>query len=79
MNELYPFNTNIYIISDFFRPLLTQLHLLSDFRIKSQWLYLVNLQQMPKKVDDHFELNHKQIPHIITPLEKKIGTLAVFT
>lgn len=59
--------------SGYFRPFLQKLHLLSDFRVKSQWLYLLDWHQIPKKGKDRFELNHLQIPHIITPLEKKIG------
>lgn len=62
-----------FYFTEYFRPFLQKLHLLSDFRVKSQWLYLLDWHQIPKKGKDRFELNHLQIPHIITPLEKKIG------
>lgn len=67
------------LFTDYFRPLLDELKLLSEFKIKSQWLYFVHLQQIPRKINDHFELSQKQIPHIITPLEKKIGKFSQFS
>lgn len=44
----------------------------ANFTVKSQWLYLVELGVIPKKMQNHFALLENQLPHIITPLEKKL-------
>lgn len=58
------------------KPLLTQLSKVSRHHIKSQWLYLMDLGEIPHK-DQHSEgyfYKFSQLPHIITPLEKKLGS-----
>lgn len=53
--------------------------MLSNFSLKSQWLYLLPLDVNPKRVPDstplgrHFALSEDVLPQLITPLEKKLG------
>lgn len=54
------------------QPFLNTVNPVATFTVKSQWLYLVELGVIPKKVSDHYALYEKQLPHIITPLEKKL-------
>lgn len=49
-----------------------------EFHIKSQWLYYVDLQVQTKFLNftdkgPHFALPADLLPHVITPLEKKLG------
>lgn len=54
------------------QPFLKNVSSIADFVVKSQWLYLVELGAIPRKVDDHYALLEVQLPHVITPLEKKL-------
>lgn len=59
----------------FFTPLTSQLDLVADHKLKSQWLYFIDLGQHPKRNGkDNFIMTSDQLPHIISPLEKKLGS-----
>ncbi|XP_071874474.1 phosphatidylinositol glycan anchor biosynthesis class S [Bombus fervidus] len=61
-------------------PFLSELSILSNFSVKSQWLYLLPLDVSPKRVPDssplgrHFALSEDVLPQLITPLEKKLAS-----
>ncbi|KAG8267176.1 hypothetical protein J6590_057015 [Homalodisca vitripennis] len=57
-------------------PLLDQLKPVADLKVKSQWLYFVDMGQDPKRSpdDSSFVITPDRIPHIISPLEKKLGS-----
>jgi phosphatidylinositol glycan class S len=54
------------------QPFLDKVSPIADFVVKSQWLYLVELGAIPRKIVDHYALYEEQLPHVITPLEKKL-------
>lgn len=58
------------------QPLLRQLTPSTELKVKSQWLYLVDIGQEPKIIPDGdgYALAFDRIPHIISPLEKKLGS-----
>ncbi|XP_075213740.1 phosphatidylinositol glycan anchor biosynthesis class S [Lycorma delicatula] len=59
----------------FFQPLVSQLNLVAEHKLKSQWLYFIELGQHPKRDGkNNFVLTSDQLPHIISPLEKKLGS-----
>lgn len=53
-------------------PFLHKVSPIADFVVKSQWLYLVELGAVPRKIVDHYALYEDQLPHLITPLEKNL-------
>lgn len=53
------------------QPFLKTITPVANFTVKSQWIYLVDLGVTPKKFGEHYALLEEQLPHIITPLEKK--------
>jgi len=57
-------------------PLLEQLRPVADLTVKSQWLYFVDIGAEPKKNPDGkgSVIAFDRIPHIISPLEKKLGS-----
>ncbi|KAK2585416.1 hypothetical protein KPH14_010084 [Odynerus spinipes] len=65
---------------EYIEPFLDQLSMLSNFSVKSQWLYLLPLDVNPKRVPDssvqgrHYALVEDVLPHIVTPLEKKLAS-----
>lgn len=65
----------------YLQPFLDEISLVADFSIKSQWLYLLPLNVRPKEVYDssvlgrHFAFSEDILPQLITPLEKKLGTV----
>ncbi|KAK3912844.1 GPI transamidase component PIG-S [Frankliniella fusca] len=65
-------------ISNHFGSLLTYLSPIISFHIKSQWLYSVRLEAHPRQVQEEshtwYSLPEDVLPHIITPLEKKLGS-----
>lgn len=65
-------------ISDHLGSLLTYLSPVITFHIKSQWLYSVRLEGHPRQVQEQshtwYSLPEDVLPHIITPLEKKLGS-----
>ncbi|XP_073981889.1 phosphatidylinositol glycan anchor biosynthesis class S [Rhodnius prolixus] len=61
-------------IKKYVQPLFDQISEVSEHQIKSQWLYLIDLGENPKKEGSNWLLSYSQLPHIITPLEKKLGS-----
>ncbi|CAG9767915.1 unnamed protein product [Ceutorhynchus assimilis] len=59
-------------IDHYLQHFLKKISLVTDFIVKSQWLYLTELGAKPRKVMDHFALLENQLPHVITPLETKL-------
>jgi hypothetical protein len=57
------------------QPFLDKVSPIADFVVKSQWLYLVELGAIPRKIVDHYALYEEQLPHVITPLEKNCGRI----
>ncbi|WP_278924675.1 hypothetical protein, partial [Pseudophaeobacter profundi] len=55
-------------------PLLLQLRPVADLKVKSQWLYFVDIGVEPKKEQERYIVTPDKIPHIISPLEKKLGS-----
>ncbi|EFA04314.1 GPI transamidase component PIG-S [Tribolium castaneum] len=54
------------------QPFLSKISPIADFIVKSQWLYLTELGAIPRKIIDKYVLYEEQLPHVITPLEKKL-------
>lgn len=63
-------------IQMFVEPMLEQLKPIADHDVKSQWLYYVHFGQQPKRDgnDSVLYLTQDQLPQIISPLEKKLGS-----
>lgn len=61
-------------INDYLKPYLNSLSNVANFTLKSQWLYFVDLGVNPRQVGDHWALAEQLLPHIITPLEKKLSS-----
>ncbi|XP_034255162.1 GPI transamidase component PIG-S isoform X2 [Thrips palmi] len=65
-------------IRDHLGGLLEYLSPIITFHIKSQWLYSVRLEGRPRQVQEEaqtwYSLSEDILPHIITPLEKKLGS-----
>lgn len=57
-------------------PLLNQLKPLADLTLKTQWLYFVDIGSKPKRKPNYVGsiITFDRIPHIISPLEKKLGS-----
>ncbi|XP_053686291.1 GPI transamidase component PIG-S [Sabethes cyaneus] len=65
---------------NYIQPFLTALSGISNFTIKTQWIYEVEIQQYPQKqmpdqtkLGRHFVIPELALPHIITSFEKKLG------
>lgn len=64
----------------YLRPFLNEFSELSNFTLKSQWKYQVELKYTSKQIKDdtkmgrHFALEKDSLPHIITSIERKLGT-----
>lgn len=59
----------------YMEPLFDQISSVSHHAIKSQWLYLMDLGEVPRKDESGwYSFKFSQLPHIITPLEKKLGS-----
>nr|CAD7263540.1 unnamed protein product [Timema shepardi] len=67
-------------IKKYLEPFLYKLSMLASYKVKSQWLYFVSLEVQPKLVTEnsgvgqHYALAQDLLPHIITPLEKKLAS-----
>lgn len=68
------------VTEEYVQPFLDELSILSNFSIKSQWLYLLPLDMNPRRVPDsspnrrHFALRENVLPQLVTPLEKKLAS-----
>lgn len=72
--HLVSVNLLLFFCSEYINPLLDALSPLITFHIKSQWLYSVRLEGRPRQNPDNwYSLPEDTLPHIITPLEKKLG------
>lgn len=61
-------------LSGYLQPLMDQIDDVSSHAVKSQWLYLLDLGEVPKRDSAGVNvISYSQLPHIITPLEKKLG------
>ncbi|KAJ8311108.1 hypothetical protein KUTeg_011340 [Tegillarca granosa] len=60
----------------YLEPLIKQLEQYADFNVKSQVLFFTGLLRRPKKVPDleEFHYTEKDLPHVINPLEAKLGS-----
>ncbi|XP_055586531.1 GPI transamidase component PIG-S, partial [Uranotaenia lowii] len=61
-------------------PFLDELSMISNFTVKTQWVYQVEIHNHPnKQVQDdsksgrHYAIQEDALPHIITSFEKKLG------
>lgn len=64
----------LQIMADYLKPYLAVLNNVANFTLKSQWLYFVDLGVNPRQVGNHWALAEQLLPHIITPLEKKLSS-----
>lgn len=68
------------VTEEYIQPFLDELSILSNFSVKSQWLYLLPLDVNPRRVPDsspsrrHFALRESVLPQLVTPLEKKLAS-----
>ncbi|ENN77309.1 hypothetical protein YQE_06135, partial [Dendroctonus ponderosae] len=63
-------------IETLLQDLLKKLSPISEFVVKSQWLYLIELAAIPRMVMDFNLILKNQLPHVITPLETKLWSHA---
>lgn len=67
------------VSEEYVEPFLQEIPI-SNFSVKSQWLYFLPLEVSPKRVPDsspcgrHFALPEDVLPQLITPLEKKLAS-----
>lgn len=80
-NDLNMLFFKLFIVVEYIQPFLDELSIVSNFSVKSQWLYLLPLDVNPRRVPDsspsrrHFALRESVLPQLVTPLEKKLGTI----
>nr|XP_054756461.1 GPI transamidase component PIG-S-like [Lytechinus pictus] len=55
-------------------PMTRKLEEFAEFTVASQVLYYTGLSVKPKKKDSSFYFPHSSLPHIITPVEAKLGS-----
>lgn len=71
-----PENLRIHLntqeIIDNLEPFVKALEPIANITMKSHWLSMVTLGVPPKRILDHYRIFENQVPHVITPLEKKI-------
>jgi GPI-anchor transamidase subunit S len=79
--DLQNINWNVRQASErYLRPFLEEFSELSNFTLKSQWKYQVELKYGSQQIKDnskirrHFAMDHDSLPHIITSIERKLGT-----
>uniref|UniRef100_A0A8D8R896 GPI transamidase component PIG-S n=1 Tax=Cacopsylla melanoneura TaxID=428564 RepID=A0A8D8R896_9HEMI len=61
----------------YLEPLFNQLSNMSKYSVKSQWLYHVDLDQTPSKTKEQtYLISQRQMSHIVSSLEKKLGSYA---
>ena len=64
----------------YLRPFFNEFSDLSNFTLKSQWKYQVELKYGSQQIKDgstverHFAMDYDSLPHIITSIERKLGT-----
>lgn len=60
----------------YIKPLLEQLYEMSNYTVKSQWLFHISLEQSPRKTKDGYSISHRQMSQIVSTLENKLGSYA---
>ncbi|KAH9515259.1 hypothetical protein Btru_014016 [Bulinus truncatus] len=63
-------------VEDYLSPLLQSLEPYTKFFVTSQVLYFISLGGKPKKKDDFYFYSEQDLPHVINPLETKLGSHA---
>lgn len=63
-------------VKDYLEPLLSSLDQYTKFSVTSQVLYFVSLGGKSKRDGDYFYYEEKDLPHVINPLESKLGSHA---
>lgn len=78
MTVVHPEPQNLKVDFDI-ETLLTEMEIfkttiepIANLTFKSQWLHFVELNAKKIQVNNHYALYEDQLPHVITPLEKKI-------
>lgn len=79
--DLQTLHWNVQLAAELYiAPFLKELGELSNFTLKSQWKYQIELKYDSKQIKDetkmgrHFALPDDNLPHIITAIERKLGT-----
>lgn len=79
--DLQTLHWNVQQASErYLRPFFNEFSELSKFTLKSQWKYQMELKYGSQQVKDdtkmgrHFSMEHDSLPHIITSIERKLGT-----
>ncbi|XP_066601414.1 GPI transamidase component PIG-S-like isoform X2 [Prorops nasuta] len=68
------------VAKGYIEPFLNEFSTISNFSVKSQWLYLLPLDVTPKMIPDssilgrHYALPEDVLPQLVTPLEKKLAS-----
>ncbi|GFS10068.1 GPI transamidase component PIG-S-like [Elysia marginata] len=63
-------------VKDYLDPLFTSLEEYTKFTVTSQVLYFVSLGGKPKKGENFFYYEERDLPQVINPLESKLGSHA---
>ncbi|KAL4231706.1 hypothetical protein ACF0H5_009282 [Mactra antiquata] len=63
-------------VNKYFDPLIEMMRNYTEINVKSQMLYFTKLQTKPKKDSTGFYFTMKELPHMINPLEAKLGSPA---
>ncbi|RUS81540.1 hypothetical protein EGW08_010710, partial [Elysia chlorotica] len=63
-------------VKDYLDPLFTSLEEYTKFSVTSQVLYFVSLGGKPRKGENYFYYEERDLPHVINPLESKLGSHA---
>ncbi|KAK3762447.1 hypothetical protein RRG08_009836 [Elysia crispata] len=63
-------------VKDYLDPLFASLEEYTKFSVTSQVLYFVSLGGRPRKGENYFYYEERDLPHVINPLESKLGSHA---
>lgn len=68
-----------HLVRTYLRPMISKLGNLAEFNIGSQILYFSGVTVKPKKLNESesnsgFYLTHKQLSHVINPIESRLGS-----
>lgn len=79
--DLQTLHWNVKLATErYLRPFFNEFSELSTFTLKSQWKYQVEFKYGSQQVKDntkmerHFSMDYDSLPHIITSIERKLGT-----
>lgn len=74
------FSPKILLSQAYISPFLNSIVAVSNFTLKSQWKYQIKFDIPNKQIPDdtklkrHYALTQDQLPHIITSIERKLGS-----